>query len=160
VLLYSALFGFLIFYPLQQQLAAAVEPEQQGAIARLVLDLHARVWPCVGAIALLIALQSLFVTHRVVGPAFHLQRVLQQLAAGDLAARAHLRRWDRLKELEAAVNRLGEALAAREARRADAAARGATALTELRASLTEPVSPAARRALAALDKALSDAAER
>jgi HAMP domain-containing protein len=68
----------------------------------------------VAVVGILVAFQSIFVTHRLVGPAFHIQRILGEFAAGRYATRVVLRRRDRLKELEAAVNALGEALLLRE----------------------------------------------
>jgi len=114
VVAYSLLLGFLIFYPLFEQFNAMASPEEQIWIAREVIDLHKRFWPSMAAVGILVALQSFFVTHRLVGPAFHIQRTLGEFAAGRYATRVVLRRRDRLKELEAAVNALGEALIQRE----------------------------------------------
>ena len=114
VVAYSLLLGFLIFYPLFEQFNAMASPEEQIWIAREVIDLHKRFWPSVAAVGILVAFQSIFVTHRLVGPAFHIQRILGEFAAGRYATRVVLRRRDRLKELEAAVNALGEALLQRE----------------------------------------------
>ena len=114
VVAYSLLLGFLIFYPLFEQFNAMASPEEQIWIAREVIDLHKRFWPSMAAVGILVALQSFFVTHRLVGPAFHIQRILGEFAAGRYATRVVLRRRDRLKELEAAVNALGEALLQRE----------------------------------------------
>ncbi|HEX9898610.1 MAG TPA: hypothetical protein VGC81_05270 [Candidatus Methylomirabilis sp.] len=114
VVAYSLLLGFLIFYPLFEQFNAMASPEEQIWIAREVIDLHRRFWPSVAVVGILVAFQSIFVTHRLVGPAFHIQRILGEFAAGRYATRVVLRRRDRLKELEAAVNALGEALLLRE----------------------------------------------
>ena len=114
VVAYSLLLGFLIFYPLFEQFNAMASPEEQIWIAREVIDLHKRFWPSVAVVGILVAFQSIFVTHRLVGPAFHIQRILGEFAAGRYATRVVLRRRDRLKELEAAVNALGEALLQRE----------------------------------------------
>lgn len=114
VVAYSLLLGFLIFYPLFEQFNAMASPQEQIWIAREVIDLHKRFWPSVAVVGILVAFQSFFVTHRLVGPAFHIQRILGEFAAGRYAARVVLRRKDRLKELEAAVNALGEALLQRE----------------------------------------------
>ena len=133
VVAYSLLLGFLIFYPLFEQFNAMASPEEQIWIAREVIDLHKRFWPSVAAVGILVALHSIFVTHRLVGPAFHIQRILGEFAAGRYATRLALRRRDRLKELEAAVNALGEAMLRREEAQRDREARLLAALAAVRA---------------------------
>lgn len=153
---YSMLLGFLIFYPLQQEFDAAVNSEQQFWIARQVLDLHMRFWPSVLVVAVLVAVQSVYVTHRIVGPAYHIRRVLTALADGQLAQRVRLRRWDRLKEVERAANGLAEALEreakGRSARRSEAR----SALAEARAAESEGSPAALRGALDRLERLLDE----
>jgi hypothetical protein len=161
VLLYSLLFGVLIFYPLHQEFVASATLEQQAKIARVALDLHARLWPSVVVIAILVAIQSFFVTHRIVGPAFHVGRVLHALAAGDVQARAHLRRWDRLKELEVATNTLGEALAKRAKAHAAREVRLLAAVGSLRQQLDgwPDAPPELRASLAEVERVASEQAD-
>ncbi|MBI4841309.1 MAG: hypothetical protein HY803_09605 [candidate division NC10 bacterium] len=135
ILGYSLLLGFLMFYPLQQEFATSANPEQQFWIARHVLELHKRFWPAVLVVATLVAVQSIFVTHRVVGPAYHVQRILEGFAAGKYEMRARLRRWDRLKELEMAVNAAGDALVQRETAQREGTGRLRAALAELKAGI-------------------------
>ena len=135
IIFYSLLLGFLMFYPLQQEFATA-NPEQQFWIARQVLELHKRFWPSVLAVAVLVGFQSIFVTHRIVGPTYHLQRVLEGFAAGNYEMRARLRRWDRLKELETAVNGLGERLLQREQASRERAGRLRGVMEDLKTGIT------------------------
>lgn len=68
----------------------------------------------------LVLLSSLFVlgtfvmgiveTHRTVGAAFNIERRLHEMENGNYAVRVRLRKGDQLRELETAVNRLGESL--------------------------------------------------
>ncbi|HYL80708.1 MAG TPA: hypothetical protein VEU07_07845 [Candidatus Acidoferrum sp.] len=147
---YSILLGILIFYPLQQEFAASKSQEQQFWIARQILDLHKRFWPGVVVVGTLVAVQSIFITHRVVGPAYHVQRVLGGLTAGRYEMRVHLRRGDRLRELEAAVNALGEDLLRREQASSEDRARLRAAVKDLRAALPAVALPAP------LERALTD----
>jgi HAMP domain-containing protein len=156
ILGYSLLLGFLVFFPLQQEFQAATNPDQQLWLARQVLELHARFWPAVLVVALLVAVQSLFVTHRIVGPAYHLRRVLENLAAGRVAARAHLRRWDRLKDLELATNELAEGLE----RAATERGRLLAALAAVRPALADPAVPARlRQGIQELERSLGVSTE-
>ena len=157
---YSLLLGFLLFYPLQQQFAASASSEQQFWIARQVLELHVRFWPSVLVVAALVAIQSLFVTHRIVGPAYHLRRVMGKLAAGKVEARAHLRRWDRLKDLEGALNALGESLQQKEQARAERAKRLEVSLTGLQKAMEGPqIPPAVRQAVGEIEQSFKDSSD-
>jgi len=49
-------------------------------------------------------------SHRIAGPAYRLRRSLEDLTAGNLTLRVHLREKDELKELAEALNRLAERL--------------------------------------------------
>lgn len=160
ILGYSLLLGLLMFYPLQQEFAASANPEQQFWIARQVLELHKRFWPAVLVVATLVAVQSIFVTHRVVGPAYHVQRVLDGFAAGNYRMRARLRRWDRLKELEMAVNALGDALVQREAAQREDTGRLRAALADLKAGIGGAAMPAGvQQKLTEMDRILAEFSE-
>jgi HAMP domain-containing protein len=153
---YSLLLGFLMFYPLQQEFAATANPDQQFWIARQVLELHKRFWPAVLVVAVLVAAQSIFVTHRVVGPAYHIQRVMDGFAAGNYGMRVRLRRWDRLKELETTVNAVGEALVHREAAQREGTGRLQVALADLKAGIQgSSVPPGVQQALVKMEGILA-----
>lgn len=115
VLLYSLPLAFLIFYPLQQELMAATRPEEQVWISRLILELHARMWPGLLAVAVLVGLHAILTSHRIVGPLYRIDKVLKGMAAGDYSYRITLRRGDGLQELADVVNHLGEQLNQRRA---------------------------------------------
>ncbi len=157
---YSILLGILIFYPLQQQFAASKSQEQQFLIARQMLDLHKRFWPSVLVVGILVAVQSVFITHRLVGPAYHVQRVMEGLTAGRYEMRVHLRRGDRLRELETALNALGEDLLRRERASGEHMARLRAAVKDLREALPAVVLPApVEQALTSLEGLLVDQPE-
>ncbi|HYL79356.1 MAG TPA: hypothetical protein VEU07_01005 [Candidatus Acidoferrum sp.] len=157
---YSILLGILIFYPLQQEFAASNSQEQQFLIARQMLDLHRRFWPSVVVVGILVAVQSIFITHRLVGPAYNVQRVLEGLTAGRYETRVHLRRGDRLRELESTLNALGEDLLRREQASSEHASRLRAAVKNLRAALLGVVLPASvEQALIDLEGLLVDQPE-
>ncbi len=152
ILFYSGLLGFFLFYPLMMEFEAAGDSQQQLWIANQVLELHMRFWPAVLVVGILVAVQSLFVTHRVVGPAYHLRRVLQGLGEGKVGMRAHLRHFDRLKDLEAAMNALGDRLQEREESRARREAALGAAVTALAEGMPGTLPPAMRQAIEELQR--------
>lgn len=131
ILAYSMLLGFLIFFPLEWEFSAAVDFREQLELAQQVLRLHARVWPSILIIALLVAVHAVLGAHRTAGPLFRLQETLRAYARGQFGLRMRLRRTDRFRELEASVNELGASLEERSTRfegRREGAAKGVEAL--------------------------------
>lgn len=53
---------------------------------------------------LAIAVWGLFLTHRAAGAIYHLQRVVDEIKAGDLGARVRLRRTDEFQDLANSFN--------------------------------------------------------
>lgn len=56
------------------------------------------------------SLMAIGLTHRFVGPAFNMRRVLKSMIKGDYSQKVHLRKRDYLKDLAAEVNTLREML--------------------------------------------------
>ncbi len=79
-----------------------------------------------------ISVVSLFVSHRIAGPLFRLERSVEEITKGDLSFRITLRKKDELKELAALMNTMLDTLSGRlkEARSyADAAQSEMTVLS-------------------------------
>lgn len=110
VLLYSAVLGFLIFFPMQQELTAVAPLDKQALIADQILELHFRVWPAIAVVGILIGIHTIFTSHRIAGPIYRMDQVIRMMAAGDYSQRIRLRRADRWHEFAEAVNALGEQL--------------------------------------------------
>ncbi len=60
-----------------------------------------------------ISLVSLFLSHRIAGPVFRLEKTLEEMAKGNLSLRITLRRKDELKELATSMNGLMSSLSER-----------------------------------------------
>jgi hypothetical protein len=56
------------------------------------------------------SLMAIGLTHRFVGPAFNMRRVLKGMIKGDYSKKIHLRKRDYLKDLAAEINNLRETL--------------------------------------------------
>jgi methyl-accepting chemotaxis protein len=57
-----------------------------------------------------IAILSVFVSHKIAGPVYRLERSARVLASGDLTCKVKLRHGDELRELENAFNSMSESL--------------------------------------------------
>jgi len=110
IIVYSLILGVVIFYPLYSSLNAATTIEEQARISSIVLFLHHRVWIGFVIVAFLAALQTIFASHRVVGPMYRFEKAVEELKKGNYAIRIRIRKRDEFKEMEGLLNGLAEIL--------------------------------------------------
>jgi len=103
-ILYSMVLAFILFYPLFQELQSSVSIEEQARISNIVLYLHARLWPAIFIVAVLVGLGAVFSSHRVFGPIYRFEAALKAFLKGDFSGRIKLRKHDNLKEMEGLFN--------------------------------------------------------
>lgn len=58
----------------------------------------------------IIALISIFVSHKIAGPVYRLEESMKLIASGDLTHKVHLRHGDELGDLKDAFNKMSESL--------------------------------------------------
>lgn len=107
---YSAILGLIMFYPLYQDMTLASTPEEQALISTVVLYLHRSFWPGFLLVALLAALQAILSSHRLVGPMYRFEKMVQELVSGNYKLRIRIRKRDQFKEMEGYLNRLAGVL--------------------------------------------------
>ena len=110
ITVYSIILGVIIFYPLYQEMSMASTPEEQALISSVVLYLHKSFWPGLILVALLAAMQSILSSHRLVGPMYRFEQMVQELISGNYSLRIKIRKHDQFKEMEGFLNRLAENL--------------------------------------------------
>ncbi|MBI2400710.1 MAG: hypothetical protein HYV23_06610 [Deltaproteobacteria bacterium] len=110
IILYSFILGVVIFYPLYQELNAAATIEEQALISSLVLYLHKSFWPGFILVALLAGLQAVLSSHRLVGPMYRFEKMVQELILGNYSLRIKIRKRDEFKEMEGLLNKLAGTL--------------------------------------------------
>ena len=110
IILYSFVLGFVIFYPLYQDLNAASTIEEQALISSVVLYLHKSFWPGFILVALLAGLQAVLSSHRLVGPMYRFEKMVGELISGNYSLRIKIRKRDEFKEMEGLLNRLAATL--------------------------------------------------
>ena len=110
IIVYSVILGFFIFYPLYSALNAARTIEEQARVSAMIIFLHKRVWIGFFIVAGLAALQTLFLSHRVVGPVYRFEKAVAALKSGNYSLRIRIRKKDEFKEMEGLINELAETL--------------------------------------------------
>lgn len=87
----------VLFVPLMVQLGNESLPlELQAEAANEFLTLHARIWPALLLVVVLLASHSIFISHRIAGPLYGMRRVFDAVLRGDLTVRARIRDTDYL----------------------------------------------------------------
>lgn len=111
IIAYSIILGFVIFYPLYSELnSTALGIDEQTRLSAMVLYLHKRVWIGLLLVAVLAAVHAIFSSHRVVGPMYRFEQIVDSLVRGDYSARIRIRKKDEFKDMEARLNELAGVL--------------------------------------------------
>jgi len=106
------IFATALFLPLILELHSDSILKQAEAASEF-LSLHARVWPALFLVFVLLAFHSIFVSHRIVGPLYRFRTTFQAVAGGDLSVRATLRKHDYLEKESESVNQMIASLQAK-----------------------------------------------
>ena len=108
------IFAAALFLPLILKLrSGSASVIEQGELAGQFLALHARVWPAMLVVFVLLALHSTFVSHRIAGPLYRFRKVFGAVATGDLSVRANLRKGDYLGKESESLNEMIASLRAK-----------------------------------------------
>jgi methyl-accepting chemotaxis protein len=109
LLIYTIILLSAIFEPAFHILTSGqVSLAERTEAAEAILLLNSSIWPWISLVVLLFGFISIFITHRLVGPAFAIKRVLETLSHGDLTARIRLRKQDELRDVGDAVNHMAD----------------------------------------------------
>ena len=108
------IFAAALFLPLILKLrSGSASIIEQGELAGQFLALHARVWPAMLVVFVLLALHSILVSHRIAGPLYRFRKVFGVVARGDLSVRANLRKGDYLGKESESLNEMIASLRAK-----------------------------------------------
>jgi methyl-accepting chemotaxis protein len=84
--------------------------ETRAAAADKILTLHARVWPAVIILILILGLHSFYALHRIIGPLCRFRWAFDKIGNGDFSFRVKIRKNDYLHLEEEALNKMIERL--------------------------------------------------
>lgn len=85
-----------------------------------------------------VALISIFLSHRIAGPVFRIERYLGKVAKGDFSSIIRLRKRDELKNLAAAINKMTVGLGAIAQENQEIGAKLSSTLDKLNSELKQP----------------------
>lgn len=103
--------GVAIFLPDVIQMASqGADFMDRGAAASRMLAMHARVWPGIIVLLILIGIHSFRSFHRVLGPLQRFEEAFEQMAQGNFHLRVKLRKGDLLGTEQESFNTMMDAL--------------------------------------------------
>jgi methyl-accepting chemotaxis protein len=101
------IFAGTLFLPIILELrSGTLSVIEQGEVAGIFLSLHARVWPAMLVVFILLALHSVLISHRIAGPLYRFRNIFKTVAEGDLSVRANLRKADYLGKESDSLNEM------------------------------------------------------
>lgn len=104
LLAYTVFILAAIFLPHTLDLFSDLPLEKQAASAEVILLVSSYIWPWIILFIAICAAGSIFITHKIAGPAFALNRTARMVARGDLSKRVKLKENDDLLELAESFN--------------------------------------------------------
>lgn len=110
LVLYTLFLLAAIFVPQMLQFSAATSLAGKAAEGGAILELHTTFWPAALAVIALFGVGSIFVTHKIAGPLFSIDRTIREMAAGNLTVRTHIRQGDELQEFHHNFNAMADNL--------------------------------------------------
>ena len=105
-------FAVVVFLPLVLQIrsSSTLSPVKAEELADGFLFLHARLWPALFVVLVLLAFHSVLISHRIAGPLYRFRSVFRAVAEGDLLVWVRLRPTDYLTEEADLLNEMIGAL--------------------------------------------------
>ena len=101
----ATIFAAALFTPLMLQLTGDTEsPQARAAVASEFLTLHTRFWPAILLTFALLAVHSIFTSHRIAGPLYRFRIVFKEIQNGNLVPYAGIRERDLLGNEADALN--------------------------------------------------------
>jgi len=110
LLTYTSVFVIILFAPSILTLYFDNPLAEKAEASRVLLLLHRKVWPAIGAVIILFGALSIFVSHKIAGPLYRLKKSLSLITQGNLNVKIKLRKGDDLNDLAEHVNILVDEL--------------------------------------------------
>lgn len=108
----SAIVVYIVLHAVLRS-SSGMENLTQGEWMALNNAMNRSLYWIVGFIAAVLAVESVFFFHRMVGPLYVFEKVLRALKAGDLTQSLHLRKGDEFKDVASEFNEMLEVLSSK-----------------------------------------------
>ncbi len=103
---YTFLIVLTLFIPPAITLISGSPIEEKAEAAMQYIVLGERLWPAIAISISVLAVISVYITHKLAGPIYKFEKTALDVIGGDLSVRIRLRKGDDLKELANLLNQL------------------------------------------------------
>lgn len=103
---YTFLIVIILFLPPAITLISGSSLEKKAQAAMQYIVLGERIWPAIAISISILAIISVYITHKLAGPIYRFEKTAKDVIGGDLSVRIRLRKGDDLKELANLLNQL------------------------------------------------------
>lgn len=103
---YTFLIVLTLFIPPAVTLISGSPIEKKAQAAMQYIILGERLWPAIAISISVLAVISVYITHKLAGPIYRFEKTAKDVIGGDLSVRIRLRKGDDLKELANLLNQL------------------------------------------------------
>ena len=103
---YTFLIVLTLFIPPAITLISGSPIEEKAQAAMQYIVLGERLWPAIAISISVLAVISVYITHKLAGPIYRFEKTAKDVIGGDLSVRIRLRKGDDLKELANLLNQL------------------------------------------------------
>ncbi len=110
-LLFFAIGVFLVFAPSAIMVLTGADLSELELASQEFLILHRRIWPAVLVVLAGVFVYTLLFSHRIVGPIYRINQVLQMMLRGEYPGNITLRKGDHFQETAELLERLSQQIA-------------------------------------------------
>jgi len=132
LIIYTALISLFLFVPPALKLVSDVSLIEKEEAATRFLLMAEHLWPAIILSILIMAVISIFITHRLAGPLYRFESTAQRIIEGDLSTGIHLRGRDDMAHFADLFNQAIDNINGALAEMRDAEREMAKALTHMR----------------------------
>lgn len=105
---YTFILTLALFVPPSLQLGTETSLENQIEAASQYIALSDRLWPAILISIPAFMILSIFITHKLAGPIYRIEKTLKKMAEGDFKEKINFRAGDELQELGVYFNQIME----------------------------------------------------
>lgn len=103
---YTFMIVLFLLLPPAMKLISGQSLEEKAQAAMQYIILGERIWPAIAISISILAIISVYITHKLAGPIYRFEKTAKDVINGDLSVRIRLRKKDDLKDLANLFNQL------------------------------------------------------
>ncbi len=109
-MMYMFLLALFLFVPLAYRIDHETVSSEMMSVGKDFITLHEHFWPAIFVLLILVAFQSIRLSHRIAGPIYRFKLAIQSMKKRDFSQKITLRKKDFLVDLMKEINEMSVSL--------------------------------------------------